>query len=298
MKKYLLIFIGILCTTILPLLISCDCDHHYPYEPDNIPKISSNFPGIQLTIDKMAENGWKLIFNDEFDGNWNDKWTCWESGGYNDELQLYRKQNLDVGYGMLMINPIREDIQGKTFHHSSEQDPTTLFHYTSGRIESNQLFSKPNGKVLKFSARIKLPKGYGLWPAFWSFGDPWPTKGEIDILEYNGKSYFDYYSTIHYGREEGTDLLGAIPSIRFGVYLDLSTEWHIFEVIWYDDKLVFRFDNSVEKILANEYLVDFINKEQKLVLNLAIGGEFLKPFDPNAIQLDKMYVDWVRVFEK
>jgi beta-glucanase (GH16 family) len=84
-----------------------------------------------------------------------------------------------------VINARSENVTGPTT--PFDVTPKT-FNYTSGRIESKANFSASSfSPVVRMMTRIKLPAGYGMWPAFWSYGDPWPTQGEIDILEARGQ---------------------------------------------------------------------------------------------------------------
>jgi beta-glucanase (GH16 family) len=90
-------------------------------------------------------------------------------------------------------------------------------------------------------ARIKLPGGYGMWPAFWSYGDPWPTQGEIDILEARGQEDMKYQTNYFYGRTENRNLVrGAEGFVTTDV--SLQTCYHVYEMIWSqnDLKVLFR----------------------------------------------------------
>ena len=133
--------------------------------------------------------GWTKTFEDLFSSNLN-SWNIWIGGAFNNELQLYQGSNLSVTGGNLVIAARQETVSGPT----TPFDPTPkTFNYTSGRIESKTNFSASvSSPSVRMMARIKLPSGYGMWPAFWSYGDPWPTQGEIDILEARGQEDFKY----------------------------------------------------------------------------------------------------------
>ncbi|MBQ5674030.1 MAG: glycoside hydrolase family 16 protein, partial [Lachnospiraceae bacterium] len=147
-----------------------------------------------------VEDGWKLVWNDEFDGNALDttKWSCQIGNGYNgwgnQESQYYTAENVSVADGTLKITAKKEKKGG--------------FDYTSSRIrtvtdDGQTLFSTKYGKV---EARIKLPSGTGLWPAFWmmpvnsEYGS-WPLSGEIDIMEARGRELDTVHGTIHFGEK-------------------------------------------------------------------------------------------------
>ena len=141
----------------------------------------------------LLANGWKKIFEDQFDQNLSN-WRIWKSGAYNHELQLYQPSNLVIHDGILAIEAKKEQLVGFKFPNNKTK---VNFEYSSGRIESKQLFSI-NDKYLKLRimARIKLPLGYGLWPAFWAYGTPYPSQGEIDFMEARGAEPQKYHRHI------------------------------------------------------------------------------------------------------
>ena len=127
-------------------------------------------------------DGWSLIFEDQFDSNLSN-WTPWIGGAFNQELQYYRPENLFAEDGYLFIRGERTNVVGRTNPHDAT---SKSFGFASGRIESKQEFGPEDtvGKEsVRFSARLRLIEGHGIWPTWWSYNDPWPTKGEIDILE-------------------------------------------------------------------------------------------------------------------
>ena len=122
------------------------------------------------------------------------KWAIQTGGGGwgNNELESYtaRPQNVQVSGGNLVITAIKEDYTG------SDGIPR---HYTSARMQTKGLFSQQYGR---FEARIKIPKGQGMWPAFWMLGNNidtagWPACGEIDIMENIGKEPAMVHGTLH-----------------------------------------------------------------------------------------------------
>ena len=143
-----------------------------------------------------AQDCFTLVWSDEFNGTSIDetKWNFENGTGYpvltdwgNGEVQYYsnRPENIQVSNGSLKINAVQENFGGKS--------------YSSGRIRSKGNFDFKYGRI---EARIKIPKGNGLWPAFWLlptenvFGT-WPYSGEIDIMENFGQDNY-IGSTIHY----------------------------------------------------------------------------------------------------
>jgi len=241
-------------------LTSCD---------DNDDKVIA--PGIgdyDLNEATLRTEGYTKVFEDNFNTSL-DLWDIWTGGAYNNELQYYQASNLVVTDGILAIKAKKETVEGQSVPGSGEMK---TFGYTSGRIESNfEITPTVAAGQVRISARIKLPEGYGMWPAFWSYSEPWPTHGEIDIMEALGNSDTDSY--------------------------------HVYEVIWSKDSLVFILDGViVDTKLAsspgNNYISEFFGKPEHIVLNAAIGGDIFPNFDAGKIKTADMYVDWVKIFTK
>ena len=236
--------------------------------------------------------GWTKTFEDLFSTNL-DSWNIWIGGAFNNELQMYQGSNLSVTGGNLVIAARQETVSGPTTPFDST--PKT-FNYTSGRIESKTNFSASvSSPSVRMMARIKLPSGYGMWPAFWSYGDPWPTQGEIDILEARGQEDFKYQTNYFYGRTANRNLVrGAEGFVTTDV--SLQTCYHVYEMIWSQNDLKFYFDGVLVKTNSGSYVPSLFGKTEKVTLNLAVGGLFFSNFNPALIQTGTMYVDWVKVF--
>jgi beta-glucanase (GH16 family) len=144
-------------------------------------------------------------------------------------------------------------------------------------------------------ARIKLPSGYGMWPAFWSYGDPWPTQGEIDILEARGQEDRKYQTNYFYGRTANRNLVRGAEGF---VTADTSLQscYHVYEMVWSQNDLKFYFDGVLVKTNSGGYVPSLFGKTERITLNLAVGGLFFSNFNPALIQTGTMYVDWVKVF--
>ena len=236
--------------------------------------------------------GWTKTFEDLFSTDLN-SWNIWYGGAFNNELQMYQASNLSITSGNLVIAARQETVTGP----ATPFDPTPkTFNYTSGRIESKTNFSASAfSPGVRMMARIKLPAGYGMWPAFWSYGDPWPTQGEIDILEARGQEDFKYQTNYFYGRTANRNLVrGAEGFVTTDV--SLQTCYHVYEMIWSQNDLKFYFDGVLVKTNAGSYVPSLFGKTEKITLNLAVGGLFFSNFNPALIQTGTMYVDWVKVF--
>ena len=252
--------------------------------------------GCNYEINESAiiSSGWTKTFEENFSGDLTG-WNIWYGGAFNNELQLYQASNLSLTNGNLLITARQEAISGPA--NPFDTAPKN-FNYTSGRIESKTNFSasasSPNVRMM---ARIKLPSGYGMWPAFWSYGDPWPTQGEIDILEGRGQEDFKYQTNYFYGRMANRNLVrGAEGFVTTDV--SLQSCYHVYELIWSQQELKFYFDGVLVKTNSGGYVANLFGKLERITLNLAVGGNFFSNFNPSLIQTGTMLVDWVKVFAK
>lgn len=236
--------------------------------------------------------GYTKVFEDDFSTDLS-KWNIWTGGAYNNELQYYQQPNLQVTNGNLVITASKQTTTGATTPGSATQKQ---FEYTSGRIESKNNFSaSASTPKVRFVARIKIPGGYGLWPAFWSYGDPWPTQGEIDILEARGQEPFKYQTNFFYGKAANRNLVknqeGFITS-----NISLTDCYHVYEVIWAQKTLTFLFDGKVVETKTDRNISGLFGATERITLNLAVGGDFFTNLNTSQIQPGAMYVDWVKVF--
>ena len=240
----------------------------------------------------LISAGWTKTFDESFSTDLS-KWNTWTGGAYNNELQMYQPANLQVSGGVLLVTAKKETVTGPTTNFDAT---SKTFNYTSGRIEckTNISASIKTPKV-RIMARIKLPAGYGMWPAFWSYGDPWPTQGEIDCMEARGQEPFNYQTNFFYGRRTNQNQVrGAEGFITSSV--SLTDCWHVYEMIWAKDSLTFMLDGAIVKVNTGTYVGNLFGKTERIVLNLAVGGLFFSNFDPSQIVTGTMQVDYVKVF--
>jgi len=233
-----------------------------------------------FTCKRQEEN---LIWSDEFNYSGLPDSTRWGyEVGYirNNELQYYtykRIENAVVKDGNLMIIGRKEPWEG--------------FEYTSASINTLDKFSFQYGRV---EARMKLPVGQGIWPAFWMMGinirdAGWPRCGEIDIIEHINNTLI-LHGTAHWHNEKHVSSGGTIPcDVR---------QYHVYGVDWTPDSILWLVDgqkyyginikdsvNSTEEFHAPFYMI----------LNLAIGGTWPGNPDSTTVFPDTVFVDWVRV---
>ncbi len=248
----------------------------------------------------LTSAGWKKVFEEDFSSDFS-KWNVWNGGAYNNEYQCYRNDtnNIKIRNGVLIINAIKGNVTGPTTNNAST---TKAFGFTSGRIESKTTISASTATPqVRVSARIKLPTGYGMWPAFWSYGDSWPQNGEIDILEARGNEPFIYGTNYFYGPTQQNLVSGAEKVIKS--FTSLTEYWHVYEVIWEKESLTFYLDGKVvdtklASTTSGQYIDKMFGKVQNVILNLAVGGDYFQLPDASTIQTGTMQVDWVRVYNK
>jgi beta-glucanase (GH16 family) len=245
--------------------------------------------------------GWKLAWSDEFNGPNGSlpdpaRWVIVTGGkGYgNEELETYtgRPANIHQQNGNLVITAQKEDLTG------ADGVPRN---YTSARINSSGRFTQAYGR---FEARIQLPVGKGIWPAFWLLGDnhetaPWPKCGEIDILETIGAPS-TVYSTLHGPGYSGDKGISAHIDLLSGQAV--NTAFHLYAVEWSPSDIRFYVDDH---LIAHHTPADLpagavwvYDHPFYILLNLAVGG--LWPGSPDATTVfpQRMLVDYVRVYSK
>jgi beta-glucanase (GH16 family) len=229
---------------------------------------------------------WKLVWSDEFDGttintaNWvfDTGAGCWG----NDELEYYtnRSDNACCKDGNLLIIGKKETYEGSE--------------YTSARLKTQGKQSWTYGKV---EARMKMPLGKGLWPAFWMLGESistvsWPACGEIDIMEHvNTDSTI--CATMHWD-ESGHQSFGGwkvISGIR--QYHTYAVEWDSTDIKWLIDGEQYFSGNMANNANGNSSF----RKPFFILLNLAIGGGWPGSPDVTTLFPDTVFVDYVRVYQ-
>jgi len=248
-----------------------------------------------LAICASAQN-WKLVWSDEFDGPANtlpdpDKWTYDLGRGHgwgNQELEKYTKSLDNVhldGDGHLIIRALRDASGG----------------YTSARLKTLGKFSTAYGRI---EARIKLPSGQGMWPAFWAMGADirtvgWPKCGEIDIMENIGKEPGIQHGSLHGpGYSDGDSITGAytLPAGE-----KLSDDFHVYGIVWKDGSIEFEFDGRPYFTATPDSLPHgkkwVFNKPFFLLLNVAVGGDWPGSPDGSTVFPQEMTVDYVRVYQ-
>ncbi|MEU4107143.1 RICIN domain-containing protein [Streptomyces sp. NPDC048208] len=220
-------------------------------------------------------------FSDSFDGPAGSavdgsKWTL-ETGDNvnNHERQYYTSGTKNAaldGQGHLVITAKRENPANYQCWYGSCQ-------YTSARLNTSGKFNAQYGHV---EARMKIPRGQGMWPAFWMLGTPvnWPDSGEIDVMENVGFEPSTVHGTIHGPGYSGSGGIGAGYSLPNGQAF--ADAFHTYAVDWAPDSITWTVDGNVYQRRTPADLGGrtwVFNKPFFLILNLAVGGYW--PGDPD-----------------
>lgn len=248
-------------------------------------------------------SGWTLVWSDEFNGTNGStpdpaKWTYDLGGGGwgNQELETYtnRAVNAQVQNGSLVITAQRETFTGN--------DGITR-DYTSARIKTQALFSQAYGR---FEARIKIPKGQGIWPAFWMLGSDfptagWPRCGEIDVMENIGREPGIVHGSLH-GPSSSATTSDLTSSFALPAGQNFADGFHVYAVEWEPDTVRFYVDATnfatftrAQWPQSGQWVFDH---PFFIILNVAVGGVW--PGSPDATTQfpQQMLVDYVRVSQK
>jgi beta-glucanase (GH16 family) len=244
---------------------------------------------------------WSLVWSDEFTGPPGSqidasKWS-FDIGGNgwgNNELQTYtnRMVNASLERGSLKISVLRETLTGPDKIERA---------YTSARLLTRNKFAQTFGK---FEARIKIPAGQGIWPAFWMLGESintagWPRCGEIDIMENIGKEPSMIHGTLHGPGYSGAEGITAAYTLAHGE--KFSDGYHIFAVEWEPQAIRFYVDGVLYKTRTPADLPTgkawVFNRPFFIILNVAVGGNFPGNPDATTVLPQQMLVDYVRVYE-
>ena len=242
-----------------------------------------------------------LVLFDEFDTDDiidSDIWTFDIGNGINgwgnNEEQFYtnRRENVSVQNGTLIIKAIKEDYNG--------------FDYTSSKVLTKGLKEQAYGR---FEARIQLPTGQGMWPAFWLLGancgdgtadtEVWPNCGEIDVMEYRGQDPTVVHGSVHGPGYAGGNAITksyALENDRF------DTGFHVFGIEWAPEYINYYVDdvlyNQITRQQVEEIGTWVFDQPFYIIINLAVGGDFIGAPNEETVFPQTMLIDYVRVYNK
>ncbi|HVQ55254.1 MAG TPA: glycoside hydrolase family 16 protein [Pyrinomonadaceae bacterium] len=245
------------------------------------------------------------VFKDEFDKTAGtapdpEKWTAETGGGGwgNEELQFYTGSNENAfhdGRGSLAIKALKPGSSTKLSCWYGECQ------YTSARLITKGKFDFKYGRI---EARIKVPRGVGVWPAFWLLGNDidntgWPNCGEIDVMEFIGREASTVYGTLHGPGYSGSKGIGGSITLSDGK--KVSDDFHIFSVEWTQNEIRWLFDGKNYKTITRNDIPKgtpwVFDHPFFIILNFAGGGKWPGSPDSSTLFPQSMFVDHVRVYE-
>lgn len=239
---------------------------------------------------ETAPPDWNLIFEDNFDGvtlsNWDRANTNQPT---NNSLQDYLPQQVSLSGGNLVI--------------TSENIPSRGLPYRSGLVSSKQTWHRG-----RFEVRADLPTSTGMWPAIWLLPQvqtwPWPSQGEIDIMENRGDQPNLTSSAFHYGTNppfQHSFQYSEQQTARFGQLVDYHSGMHTYAVEWEAEQLRFYVDDVLHYTLYDDEVSGFLSNQSapmNLIINTAVGGHFLENPNGSTQWPQQLLVDWVKVYER
>ncbi len=260
--------------------------------------------------------GWQLTWSDEFDGPNgsapNPIYWAHEVGGDgwgNNELEYYTDgaANTFLRDGNLVIVATQ---QGASQYSCANDGAPGPCQYTSGRIITKSTsgsmgFAQTYGR---FEARMKLPAGAGLWPAFWLLGTNidqvgWPACGEVDIMENLGQDPATVYGHLHMKTTSGGNYGPGTSYVS--TQGSFAADYHAFAIEWQAGNVDFFVDTQKYLSISSSSTPStatwaFDGHPFYILLNLAVGSKDSWPGAPNAMTQfpAEVLVDYVRVYQK
>jgi len=238
----------------------------------------------------LPQRSWQLTWSDSFNAHALDT-TRWSfdlgAGGWgNSELETYTNSSSNLwldGNGHLVITALQP----------------SAGNYTSARIKTKYLFSQAYGR---FEASIKTPYGPGIWPAFWLLGSnidsvAWPQCGEIDIMEQQGQSPNINHGSVHGPGYSGGSAITKAYQLTNGRF---DTDYHIYAIEWGPDYIDFFIDNFLyEVITPGDVTGNWVfNHPFYIILNVAVGGNYVGWPTSSTPFPQSMYIDYVNVYKQ
>ncbi|MEM9950184.1 MAG: glycoside hydrolase family 16 protein [Chloroflexota bacterium] len=260
-------------------------------EPTQPPTEEPTEPPTEEPTEPPADSNFDtLVWSDEFNGTEIDpnNWRFQTGGGgwSHNESQYYtdRPENARVEDGFLIIEAREEQYEGHD--------------YTSARMLTYERQEFQYGRI---EARIQVPRGQGLWPAFWMIGTnaervQWPWSGEIDIMEHIGGQPYQSVATLH-----GPGYLGGAAFQNVYNHNEpLANDFHVYSIEWSEDLIIWYFnDIEYHRVTADQVAEGtwVFNAPFFIFLNVAVGGWWPGYPDETTIFPQQMRVDWVRVWQ-
>jgi len=253
---------------------------------------------ILLSYSNLYSQRYEMVWSDEFDGSQldSDTWNIWRGSAYNNELQCYtdNAKNVFVEDGVLNLVAYREQIQCANLMRS----------FSSARISTDS--TSIGWEYGRFEARIQMPSGTGFWPAFWLMPIRvigWPRGGEIDIMEFRGNELTQTNGAVHYWQEGCVGNSATCQRFNSQTYetgIDLSAIFNTYALEWTPDEFKWYFNEELFfSVDINALAADFepFTGPFYIILNLAVGGNYLPDPTPDTPFPQAFKVDYVRVYQ-
>ena len=220
---------------------------------------------VSTVAQSLELSGWDSVWNDHFNGSSID-YSRWEVADRefspNNELQYYRPEQVSVSGGQLRITAVDQPLGNQN--------------YRSGLVRTWQ-----EHRYGRWEVRADLPTGQGMWPAIWLLprdlgAAPWPTGGEIDIMENVGNDTYFVKGSYHYNYDPGTPITSNADYITGE---NFAAGMHVYAVEWDPDQLRFYVDNNLYHTVDNP--IQPREMPMSLIINLAVGGDWPGNPDPS-----------------
>jgi beta-glucanase (GH16 family) len=272
---------------VLVALAACGASQANATPPHPARTTSTTVAEAQLQIPAKAGTRWALTWSGGFNRPGAlKKWIYFKGGtGWGlSQLQWYDANNARINKsGQLVITANKAGSRYKCSYGPCK--------YTSARMETLTKFSQKYGM---FEARIKLPPGRGLWPAFWVEGTNiytagWPTCGEIDIAEPNGKNPYLLQAFAH---AKGFNHIATLSLPQ-----PMTAGFHTYGITWSPGGVTWYFDGHAYSHMK-AYRGWPFSRQFFIILDLAVGGGYAGPPNASTPFPARMTVDWIRVYRQ
>ena len=247
-------------------------------------QVNEIVPLMNLSDSIVGKPGWELIFSDEFEDTELDGVKWWaQTGPHGAELQYYtpRKENVFISDGLLHLRAVKE-----TFKDSLP--------YTSGMVFSSTEFGKGN----LIEVRCKIPKGKGLWPAFWFWSGNNKVYQELDVFEFWCSNTKSFWITNHWNKVSGEPIKSEPylinPRTADGKRIDMSTVYMTYGIYWDENNILFLLNNQLVAKIKN----NIPPKTFPIILNLAVDNGKGKRPNKKTIFPAEFLIDYVRVYKR
>jgi beta-glucanase (GH16 family) len=266
---------------------------------------------VEVQAGRDPSRAWELAWSDEFDGPagslpdpgvWTPEIGDGTANGIpgwgNAERQAYTGDPANLaldGEGHLVIRALQAGADAPPCYYGAPCE------YTSARIITSGALEVTYGRI---EARLKIPYGQGLWPAFWMLGNDistvgWPESGEIDIMENIGREPHRVHGTVHGPGYSGGNGVGRGTTLPSGGRF--ADDFHVYAIDWYPDRIVWSVDGVEYSTVTPADLPRgarwVFDHPFFIILNVAVGGHWPGYPDATTTFPQEMVIDYVRVYQ-